>query len=354
MTAEVLLPGVQFLDRLSREGGIVRYDIWKEIPADSLRDGSVANTFEQDLRANNISWADLKNFIWVFDLKPEGISAEDFYNFYKYLVYKCDVPPKNIRVVFSCVENVDTLPYPAICLPDRLIYNGNWYMHLEHYHIDWTTVPMTHQLVCLMRRPSVSRGNLAKRLFSKINPNNIIMTFGTNGVDPSDEIKQMIYPQPYPMIVDRPMADHVFQHRIDHDLFYRAPVNLIPESSSQIDPNTWRSIFITEKTFKAFAWHQFPVWYAVPGLVSEVRKMGFDVFDDIFNDHSYDQIQDPWIRMTQVVQLVSGICKNHDLSSMRKQHWARLKNNANLVKHIHDTALEKHKDAIHRLINDQF
>jgi hypothetical protein len=354
MTSEVLLPGVKFLDRLSKQGGIVHYAIWKEIPADSLRDGSVANTFEQDLKSNNISLADMKNFIWVFDLKPEGISSTDFYNFYKYLTYKCDVPSNNIRVVFSCVEDVGSLPYPAVCLPDRLIYNGNWYMHLEHYHIDWTTVPMTHQLVCLMRRPSASRGNLAKRLFSKINPNDIIMTFGTNGVEPSNEIKQLIYPQPYPMIVDRPMADQEFQHRIDHNLFYRAPVNLIPESSSQIDPNTWRSIFITEKTFKAFAWHQFPIWYAVPGLVGEVRKMGFDVFDDVFDNHNYDQTQDPWVRMTQVVQLAARVCKQQNLESLRKQHWSRLVSNAKLIKHIHNTALEKHTQALDGLINDKF
>ncbi len=355
--SEELLPGVIAVgDRLIREGGIVYYALWKEISADILRAGEVElqTIFKQDCEKRHIQSDECKNYIWIFDLKPEGISAQDFNNFYKYLVYKLKVPSSNIRVVFSAVEDVSVLPYPAVSLPDRLIYNGNWYMHLEHYHINWQSIPMTHKLVCLMRRASVGRGNLAKRLLAKINVNDMIMTFGTNGVDASVEVKKLVYPQPFPMIVDRPMADEVFQHRIDHEKFYQAPLNLVVESSSQLDSNTWTSIFITEKTFKALAWHQFPVWYAVPGLVNEVRKMGFDVFDDIFDGHAYDQTQDPWTRMTQVVQLVSNICKQDNLASLRKQHWNRLLHNAQLIKHIHDTALDKHTQAVNGLIHGKF
>jgi hypothetical protein len=355
--SETILPGINPPpERVTKEGNIIHYALWKEISADLLRGGEVAVQviFEQDCRRKGITRQDIKNHILVFDLKPEGISSDDFYNFYKYLVFKLKVPSSNIRVVFSAVEDVTVLPYPAVSLPDRLIYNGNWYMHLEHYHIDWESIPMTHKLVCLMRRASVGRGNLAKRLLAKINVNDMIMTFGTNGVDASDEVKKLVYPQPFPMIVDRPMADEVFQHRIDHEKFYQAPLNLVVESSSQLDPNTWTSIFITEKTFKALAWHQFPVWYAVPGLVNEVRKIGFDVFDDIFDGHAYDQTQDPWTRMTQVVQLVSNICKQDNLALFRKQHWNRLLHNAQLIKHIYDTALDKHKQAVNGLIHGKF
>lgn len=354
--SEQLLPGVKAPpERLIREGSIVRYALWKEISADVLRAGEIElqTIFEKDCAKKNISLHDTRNFVWLFDLKPEGISSQDFANFYLYLTRQLKIPSTNIRVVFSSVEDVSRLPYPAVSLPDRLIYNGNWYMHLENYHIDWSSIPITHKLVCLMRRASVGRGNLAKRLLAKIDINDMIITFGTNGVDTSAEIKRLIYPQPFPMIVDRPMADEVFQHRIDHQKFYQAPVNLVVESSSQLDPNTWTSVFITEKTFKALAWHQFPVWYAVPGLVDSVRKMGFDVFDDLFDNHSYDQTQDPWVRMTQVVQLVTRVCQA-DLNELRQQHWNRLIKNAELIKQIHDTAEKKHKDLIDRLVNATF
>jgi len=327
---------------------IVFYDIWRNFPSQDLRSDGFREIIAQDFRDNDISLDQIKDFRWIFDLKPEGISAEDMSGVYQWF-QDLGVPSDQFRVAFSCVEDIDRLPYPAICLPDRLIYNGNWFMHMQHYRIDWANLPITHQLVCLMRRPSMGRGTLAKRLLAKFVDSELLMTFGTNGEDCDDAVKKLIWPQPFPMIVDRPMADQVFQHRIDHDFFYRAPANLVVESSSQTDPNVWRSIFITEKTFKALAWHQFPIWYAVPGLVNEVRKMGFDVFDDLFNNHDYDRIQDPWVRMTQVVLLSRRFC-DQDTVALRRQHWSRLTKNADLIREIHTTATSRHTQELERLI----
>jgi hypothetical protein len=46
---------------------------------------------------------------------------------------------------------------------------------------------------------------------------------------------------------------------------------------------------------------QFPIWMAVPGLVAQIRNLGFDLFDDII-DHSYDNIEDFDQRSDAVVQ----------------------------------------------------
>lgn len=340
------------MSRARLQNNLIFYDAWKNLDSAILRSSDVGQTVVDDLSMIGVPVNNIKDYIWVIDLKPEGIDNNDIDHLFLFLASH-GVPASNIRVAFSCVVDVSSLPYPAISLPDRLIYNGNWFMHLEHYNIDWKHIEMTHQLVCLMRRPSFGRGNLAKRLLSKFQPTDLIMTFGTNGVEPSQDIKDLVWPQPYPMIVDRPMADQVFQHRIDHDFFYRAPVNLVVESSSQIDPNTWRSVFITEKTFKALAWHQFPLWYAVPGLVNEVRRMGFDVFDDLFNNHVYDHIDDPWVRMTQVVLLARQFC-NQDLVALRQQHWNRLVKNADLIREIHTTAISKHTEKLNGLIYGNF
>lgn len=340
------------MHRARLQDNLIFYSAWRNLSSETLRSTDINQTVVDDLAEIELTVDDIKKYTWIIDLKPEGIDQNDIQHLFLFLTSQ-GLAPTQFRVCFSSIVNVSELSYPAICLPDRLIYNGNWFMHLEHYHVNWTNVEMTHQLVCLMRRPSVGRGNLAKRLLSKFQRNDLIMTFGTNGIDPSDDIKQLIWPHPYPMIVDRPMADQVFQHRIDHDFFYRAPVNLVVESSSQIDPNTWRSIFITEKTFKALAWHQFPLWYAVPGLVDQVRNMGFDVFDDIFHGHTYDQIQDPWVRMTQVVLLARQVC-NLNLVDLRKQHWHRLQNNAELIKEIHTTAIGQHTEKLDKLIYGNF
>lgn len=338
------------MSRLRRDGEIIYYDLWRNITSSDLRsvDGFVPILLT-DLAQIGLGASDIKRFLWVFDLKPEGISADDIKHVYQWFINQ-GLTSDRFRVAFSCVEEVELLPYPAVCLPDRLIYNGNWLMHLQHYHIDWPNLPMTHRLVCLMRRPSIGRAHLAKRLLAKFQTDEMIMSFGVNGTDASDDIKRLIWPRPFPMIVDRPMADQVFQHRIDHDFFYRAPVNVVVESSSQIDPNTWRSIFITEKTFKAMAWYQFPIWYAVPGLVNEVRKLGFDVFDELLQGHDYDQINDPWVRMTQVVQLTRRFC-DQDPVALRKSHWSRLQKNAELVEKIHNEAITRHTQALDRLIN---
>jgi hypothetical protein len=340
------------MHRARLQDNFIFYDAWRNLPSETLRSADIGQTVTDDLNEIGLVVNDIKDYTWIVDLKPEGIDNNDINHLFLFLTAQ-GLSPSQFRVAFSCVIDVDVLPYPAICLPDRLIYNGNWFMHLEHYHVDWANLEITHKLVCLMRRPSVSRGTLAKRLLSKFQLNELIMTFGTNGVEPSKDIKQLIWPQPYPMIVDRPMADQVFQHRIDHDFFYRAPVNLVVESSSQTDPNTWRSIFVTEKTLKSMAWYQFPIWYAVPGLVDQVRHMGFDVFDDVFGNHEYDKIQDPWVRMTQVVMLARQVC-NLDLTALRKQHWQRLEKNAELIKQIHTTGISKHTEQLNRLMYDNF
>jgi hypothetical protein len=340
------------MHRARLQDNFIFYDAWRNLDSAILRSADIGQTVIDDLASIEVSVNDIKNYTWIVDLKPEGIDHNDINHLFLFLTAQ-GLPPLQFRVAFSCVVDVSALPYPAICLPDRLIYNGNWVMHLEHYHVDWANLEITHKLVCLMRRPSLSRGNLAKRLLSKFQLNELIMTFGTNGVEPSNDIKQLIWPQPYPMIVDRPMADQVFQHRIDHDFFYRAPVNLVVESSSQTDPNTWRSIFITEKTLKSMAWYQFPIWYAVPGLVDQVRHMGFDIFDDVFSNHEYDKIQDPWVRMTQVVMLARQVC-NLDLTALRKQHWQRLEKNAELIKQIHTTGITRHTEQLNRLMYDNF
>lgn len=334
------------LRRHDREN-IVFYDIWRNFSSQDLRSDGFKSIMSEDFADAGIKLNQLKNFRWIFDLKPEGISADDMHNVFAWFLAQA-VPADQFRVAFSCVEDVLSLPYPAICLPDRLIYNGNWFMHLQHSKTPWADLAITHRLVCLMRRPSISRGMLAKRLLARFDVNDMIMTFGTNG-DTSEDIKKLIWPRPYPMIQDRPMVDWVTQHRLDHDRFYRAPVNLVAESSSQTDPNTWRSIFITEKTFKCMAWHQFPVWYAVPGLVQQVRRLEFDVFDDLLDHHAYDHIQDPWTRMMQVVLLVQRFCQQ-DLQALRSTHWHRLVKNADRVHEIHTTAIGRHSQALENLI----
>ena len=92
------------------------------------------------------------------------------------------------------------------------------------------------------------------------------------------------------------------QYDILHD-FDLAIFNIVQESSvgfNSISHNTsysknpyWSSIdsdrhFFTEKSAKSFLMGQIPLFLATPGYVQQLRKLGFDVFDDIIN-HDYDK-----------------------------------------------------------------
>jgi hypothetical protein len=59
---------------------------------------------------------------------------------------------------------------------------------------------------------------------------------------------------------------------------------------------------ITEKTANCFYGSNFPIWISSRGTVSFLRDMGLDVFDDIV-DHSYDEIDDPILRLNSAIEL---------------------------------------------------
>ena len=75
-------------------------------------------------------------------------------------------------------------------------------------------------------------------------------------------------------------------------------------------------LFFTEKTAKAFAQGQFPLFLSQPGYVEQLRFEGFDVFDDLI-DHSYDTIDDLEQRITAIADELQRLC------SLGLHHWQR-------------------------------
>jgi len=336
------------ISRLRIDNQFIYYDLWRNIPVSCLQDGSVVEYLKQDLAVNHLSLDSIANYVWIVDLQWEGHNANDIEPFWQLLI---GYGVTRFGAVFTSYVDVNQLPYPAICLPNRLIYNGNWYKHLQLQQVDWQNMPMTHKLVCPMRRPSLSRAHLAKRLFGILDPSEIVISLGTNDGYVSKEIKEIILPHPWPLVVDYPIADNVQQHRLQHEKFYTAPVKLIVESGNELDPNVWQSQFITEKSYKALCWRQLPVWYAVPGIVDRIREQGFDVFDDVI-DHSYDFEINPWKRMVMVIAEIKRLTSMNTVQ-IRKDVWPRLESNAALVNGIHNTAHSQHQAEIIRL-EDEF
>lgn len=73
-----------------------------------------------------------------------------------------------------------------------------------------------------------------------------------------------------------------------------ACINIVTETST-------RSFFPTEKTLLPIAIGRLPIWISEPGLVSQVRSQGFDVFDDKIN-HSYDTVLNPKHRIQKAIR----------------------------------------------------
>jgi hypothetical protein len=82
-----------------------------------------------------------------------------------------------------------------------------------------------------------------------------------------------------------------------------------------------RNNFISEKTFKPFAYgHPLVVWGA-PDTLKYVRNLGFKTFDHCI-DESYDSITDPDARLDAIMQVVESLYQkwinNHSLFSDEK------------------------------------
>jgi hypothetical protein len=91
-------------------------------------------------------------------------------------------------------------------------------------------------------------------------------------------------------------------------IFKKCLINIVLESNYENNlfdisgppSHCWDRLFYTEKTDKCFYMEQMPIFLAKTGYVAELRRLGFDLFDDII-DHSYDNEINPYIRIDSVI-----------------------------------------------------
>lgn len=112
---------------------------------------------------------------------------------------------------------------------------------------------------------------------------------------------------------------------------------------------------VTEKYLNSVYGYNFPIIISTPHTVSHLRKLGFDMFDDIIN-HDYDNIQDPCERMEQSIKMNYEILSNSNIAIKK---WlsvkSRFDDNLNFAKtkmyDIHyNLALNKTKDIIEKIV----
>lgn len=303
----------------------------------------IKQVIDQDLERSAMTWSDLYTNKVVLDFRAEGHDHTDIELLIDVLQ---ESGVKDFCVAFNAVVDIDKLNYPAECFATHLVDNSDFFTRIKHLEQNLDT---DCQFLCLIRTPDHTRATFASQLVNL--PIDIRLSFGAG--TPKNmlaEFKPYFGRRQLPLIVDGIMLhQHCLQeHDISSTLFRKCAVNIVVESSCQQEHLKWHSIFITEKTFKAFAMWQLPIWWAVPGLVTAVKNLGFDVFDDII-DHSYDHEHNQETRMQILIDEIQRL-NRLNLTQIRNNVHDRLAANWNHLAQMIEEQPEKNYQAWQRLI----
>lgn len=230
--------------------------------------------------------------------------------------------PGRFMVLFNAHIDVNTLPYHAHCCTTWLINRSEYRLDQLHYDFD---IALDRKFLCLLRRPTMNRAHLARFFLDNIGLDNVRLSFGSGARDGLDQYRDVVGCD-LPILVDGVLTDRVREFDISNTLFQSCLFNIAAETSSQTEQN-WRSVFLTEKTWKAMMQRQIPIWYGVPGLVDHVRSLGFDTFDDILDSHQYDIVMDETERHQAVFDLIAQLNVQYSLTqcqALRQQLQPRL------------------------------
>lgn len=208
----------------------------------------------------------------------------------------------------------------------------NWfgfYEKIQQQNINWKDIRITHHFLSMAGRPSEPRALLTKYLLD-LYSDNCMISFGSKHIELEKSLKDIISPYPYPIVLDKPNKP-TFEdiHSPPGDIVYGALCQIVQETNERLD----QEIYLSEKSFKVFAWHQLPIYVTVPGHVQKVRDIGFDVFDDIFEGHKYDLETSRNIHRLKILSLIKRLLDRYptieDAQELRYKLWDRIVANNN-------------------------
>lgn len=218
------------------------------------------------------------------------------------------------------INNVfDRNDHTTVSLPARMVNHCGFLDHVRNLKINWNGLARAHILLCLMRRPTVTRSQICKYILDNFSSEDYVLSYGSamtsTWVDDVTNIN-------LPILLDGNTNNGDAYHLMSDSRAFGCLVNFVAETSDQIYNNAnvgYASQFITEKTFKAFAWYQIPIWSAVPGTVQRVRELGFDVFDDWVN-HDYDVIEDYKDRLDRCLDATRNLVHKIQITGIQQAH----------------------------------
>ena len=294
----------------------------------------------QDLVSNNLTIDDLKNSILLLDFLSEGHDPVVIEPLIDYLAKLTGVD--RVRVMFNAIINDSNLPYRFKSFKTHFTTWDGRFVNTG----DQSEIVLENKFLCLARRPTLERAKFVSQLLNTVPT--IRASFGSGFPELSLKFQQYFSGYTLPLLFDGDARNYI--HNLASDIFRTSLFNVIVETSNQLDQNNWTSIFITEKTFKCFDLYQIPVWFAVPGTATEVRKMGFDLFDDIV-DHSYELIDNQDERRNAIcdqIKILDEKFSLEDCQTLRANIYPRLLANYRLL----DTFTEHYEKIAEQIKNE--
>jgi hypothetical protein len=212
-----------------------------------------------------------------------------------------------------------------------------FYSDLLKRNIDWENIEIDIPIISLAGRPTEKRARFMKGL-ADLTMDKARLSFGNLLPEPLEDQEynfyaDILYPHSFPLMQNTDGVGISYDH-VGENLFHSL-VSVINETNDFDN----ESILLTEKTFKAFAWHQIPIFNATKGHVEIVRSLGFDLFDDIIN-HNYDTSPNIHIQKLKILNVVAKFLKDYptleDVNNLRKSIFHRLQANNELLYKLYE------------------
>ena len=301
--------------------GMLRYGAAHYITDQMHVPGYCEQQMANDCERSGISTEEFAQSKIVLSFLDEGFGPADIAPLTNILSHS---HPGQFMVLFNAHVAVDTLTYHARCCTTWLINRSEYHLDQLNHNFD---IQLDRKFLCLLRRPTPNRARLAGFFLNNIGLDTVRLSFGSGATGGLDQYRNVVGCD-LPLLVDGVLTDRVQEFDVANPVFHSCLFNIAAETSSQSEAN-WRSVFLTEKTWKAIMQRQIPIWYGIPGLVEHVRLLGFDTFDDIL-DHHYDTIPDEAQRHQSVFDLISQLNSQYSLAdcqALRQQLKPRLETN---------------------------
>ncbi len=172
-----------------------------------------------------------------------------------------------------------------------------------------------------------------KEKFSQKNFDTFIKEMEFNGKINKEDV-QLLLNFDLPLHYDY-MEEDYHQMDIKIDSKYASVINIVTENTHGLGKTNDISKYITtftEKTIFPFLSGQIPIFIGPPNLEKELRKLGFDLFDDLI-DYSFESEQDPHTRLKLKIDELERILDT-DIFEYRKLNNLRFHKNRILVQKL--------------------